>query len=57
MEDIILGFTQAPNYGQGPVVRKKVVQVQPKTFVQNPDGSLTLLAESKDWDKDKPNYH
>ena len=57
MEDIILGFTQAPNYGQGPVVRKKVVQVQPMTFVQNPDGSLSLLAESKDWDKDKPNYH
>jgi len=55
MENIILGFIQAPNYGQGPVVRKKVVQ--PKTFVQNPDGTLTLLAESKGWDKDKPNYH
>jgi hypothetical protein len=57
MENIILGFTQAPNYGQGPVVRKKVVVVQPKTFVQNPDGTLSILAESKDWDKDKPNYH
>ena len=56
MKKPIIGFVQAPNYDNKVVVVKPAVrQVQAKTFVLSPNGTLITREDLCSWDKDKLN--
>ena len=56
MKKPIIGFVQAPNYSNKVVVVKPALrQVQAKTFVLSPNGTLITREDLHSWDNDKPN--
>jgi len=56
MKKPIIGFVQAPNYDNKVVaVKAPVRQVQAKTFVLSPNGTLITREDLYSWDKDKLN--
>lgn len=56
MKNPIIGFVQAPNYDNKVVVVKPALrQVQAKTFVLSPNGTLITREDLYSWDYDKLN--
>jgi len=56
MKNTIIGFVQAPNYDNKVVAVKPALrQVQAKTFVLSPNGTLITREDLHSWDYDKPN--
>jgi hypothetical protein len=51
----IIGYVQAPSIAVKKPQTKVYRTVEPKRFVMNPDGTVSLKEDYVGWDSDKPN--
>lgn len=55
MKKNIIGYVQAPSIAVKKPQTKVHRTVEPKSFIVNPDGTLSLREEYTGWDSDKSN--